>query len=193
MPKTIASVPKTAAPVPLSSEEDLVVRYYPAVYRLAYSILGDAEDASDAAQECFIAAVRAQAKYRQEASLKTWLFAIAINACRGALRKRKVRQGFAQAWSSIQALVTGEPTPEEQALNLERDRLLWSAVDRLDDQHRIPVILRYVHGCSVAEIARILGIQEGTVHSRLHYARHRLWEQLHATDLFSMNGQEERP
>ena len=60
----------------------------------------------------------------------------------------------------------------------EADRQLWQAVDALDDKHRLVVILRYVHELSTAEIAAALDISQGTVHSRLFYARQRLQEWL---------------
>jgi RNA polymerase sigma-70 factor (ECF subfamily) len=69
-------------------------------------------------------------------------------------------------------------TPEERILQSEVDRSIWAAVDNLDDKHRIPVILRYVHEFNVPEIARILDLNQGTVHSRLHYARQTLHIQL---------------
>jgi RNA polymerase sigma-70 factor (ECF subfamily) len=56
----------------------------------------------------------------------------------------------------------------------EANRQLWQAVDDLDDKHRLVVILRYVHDLSTAEIADALDISQGTVHSRLFYARRQL-------------------
>lgn len=53
----------------------------------------------------------------------------------------------------------------------EQREALWSLVDRLDDAHRLPVILRYQEGLSCAEVARVLGLRTSTVYSRLHTAR----------------------
>ena len=64
--------------------------------------------------------------------------------------------------------------PEEAALTHETDTNLLQAVYQLNDKHRIPIILRYYHACSILEIAQILKVPEGTIHSRLNTARRRL-------------------
>ena len=60
----------------------------------------------------------------------------------------------------------------------EVDQSIWNAVDGLNEKHRLPVILRYVHELTVPEIAHTLHLSQGTVHSRLHYARKELHAQL---------------
>lgn len=157
---------------------DLVGQHYPALYRLALTILDDPDEADDAAQESIIAAARAIDTYQGQASLRTWLFSITINTCRGRLRRKKARQALARTLAGIQSLFSHGHSPEDAAERSQQDAALWSAVDSLDDRHRMVVILRYVHDLPVAEIARVLGIEEGTVHSRLYYARHRLMDQL---------------
>ncbi len=158
--------------------EDLVNAFYPAVYRLCLSILADADEAEDAAQDCFIAACSALASFRAESSLKTWLFAIAVNACRGVLRKRQRSRVLASAIGTVARLVGAGNSVEDDAVRSEQHSTLWAAVDRLDEKHRLPVILHYSQNLSVPEIARVLGVNEGTVHSRLHYAREQLSEWL---------------
>jgi RNA polymerase sigma-70 factor (ECF subfamily) len=66
------------------------------------------------------------------------------------------------------------PNPEEALIRSENQRRLKRAVDDLDDKHRQPVLLRYQQGMSVPEIAHALGLSEGTVYSRLHYAHRKL-------------------
>jgi len=172
------------------SLEVLVHEYYAYIRRLAYTILDDgsaeaAAEADDAAQETFITVHRALAGFRGRASLKTWLTAIAVNTCRARLRKRRRRQALQ---STLRGLHLAEPltSPEECAAQNETHRHLWQAVDSLDEKHRLPVILRYVHELTVPEIAASLGANEGTIHSRLHYARKVLLDSLDA-------GQEETP
>jgi RNA polymerase sigma-70 factor (ECF subfamily) len=164
--------------------ERLVREHYPYIRRLALSILDDgspdpAAEAEDAAQETFITAYRALPGFRGGASLKTWLTAIAVNTCRGRLRKRKLRQAL---HVTLTGLHRSErlASPEEAAAQNETHRQLWQAVDSLDEKHRLPVILRYVHQLTVPEIAASLGTNEGTVHSRLHYARKTLLDRLGA-------------
>jgi RNA polymerase sigma-70 factor (ECF subfamily) len=165
--------------------EELVRCYYPAVVRLALAILDDGsgsyswagsarDEAEDAAQDTFIAAARSLGEYRGSASIKTWLFSIAINTCRSRLRKRKAQRRLVQVLGLAQRLFGQNEAPEPSMERSERNQQLWSAVDRLDEKHRLVVLLRYVHELPSAEIADALGITEGTVHSRLHYARQQL-------------------
>lgn len=158
--------------------ERLIREFYPYIQRLALSVLDDQHEADDVAQETFIAAHRSLAGFRYESNPKTWLTAIAVNACRGRLRKRKVRMALTNTLQSLHLLRRSFLTPEQAAIQSEVDQCIWQAVDTLDEKHRIPVILRYVHELNVLEIARILHLSQGTVHSRLHYARQKLHAQL---------------
>ena len=159
--------------------DELVRCYYGAVVRLAQAILnGSADEAEDAAQEVFIAAARGLDSYRGEASPKTWLFRIAINHCRRKLQQQRTRLALVNALGSALRLFGHEQSPEERAEVSERDRSLWAAVDALDEKHRLVIILRYVQELPVTEIAQMLEVNEGTVHSRLHYARSQLARQI---------------
>jgi len=169
--------------------EALVYQYHPFIYRLALSILDDPDEAEDATQDAFISAAMNLGRYRGESSLKTWLYAIALNTCRGHLRKRKARQTMRKTWHTIQTLVSRPPTPEESTVQTEADVQLWAAVDTLGDKHRLPVILRYVHSLSVPEIAQVMDINEGTIHSRLHYARRKLQGRLSHSDILEKQGE----
>lgn len=180
--------------------DSLVHSYYPAVVRLALSILADGspatlDEAEDAAQETFIAAANALGSFHGGSSLKTWLFAIAINTCRSRLRRRKAQRALAQTLANVQRLFGGTEntqcpaqSPERATETAERDRELWNAVDSLDEKHRLVVLLRYVHELPVTEIARALEVNEGTIHSRLHYARQQLARQLRRSLVFQEVG-----
>jgi RNA polymerase sigma-70 factor (ECF subfamily) len=158
---------------------DLLIReHYPYIHRLALSILDDLHDADDVAQETFIAAHRTLSDFRNESSPKTWLSAIAINASRARLRKRKVRQVLTNTLHALHLLKSPPASPEQAAIQNETDHNIWEAVDGLDEKHRLPVILRYVHELTVPEISQMLHLSQGTVHSRLHYARKHLHSQL---------------
>jgi RNA polymerase sigma-70 factor, ECF subfamily len=170
--------PIQAMPVAMQDIETLVAAHYPTIRRLAASILDDPHEADDAAQDTFIAACRAMESYRGEANIKTWLTSIAVNVCRGRLRKRKMRQALQSTLEALHLASTSHPTPEKVALQNEADGQIWQAVDDLDEKHRLVVILRYVHELPVPEIARILDTSAGTVYSRLHYARHALQTRL---------------
>ena len=152
--------------------ERLVQTYQADVYRLALSILDDADEADDATQEVFVAALRSLDSFRGDASLKTWLFSITVNVCRTRLQRYKSRGRLQQI---MQNLFSQEQVhPEKEAMQNESDGALWQAIRTLDNKHRIPVILRYYHDLPVADIAKMLGIPSGTVHSRLNHARDKL-------------------
>lgn len=155
--------------------EALVSTHRPALYRLALSILDDAAEADEATQETFLAALRALPGYRGDAAFNTWLYRIGVKVCRGRLRRGRAWQRLKEALQAALRL-HGEAgdDPEIAAARRERQAAVWRAVQALGEKHRLPVILRYYHGLSVAEIAQVLGVNEGTVHSRLSIARDRL-------------------
>jgi RNA polymerase sigma-70 factor (ECF subfamily) len=156
--------------------ERLVHAHQADVYRLALSILDDPDEAEDAAQEVFVSALRSLDSFRGDASLKTWLFSITINLCRSRYRRDQSRGRLRQI---LQSLFRSDQTgPESEAIQHEADSALWQAVRALDEKHRIPVILRYYHDLPIDEIAEMLGVPIGTVHSRLNHARERLRTQL---------------
>jgi len=161
-----------------AATEVLVREYYRYVLRLCLSVLDDPVEAEDAVQETFIAAARSLPTYRGEAEPKTWLYAIAVNNCRGRLRKRRASKRLENSLRVIISYFHRTADPEQLAIQGEADWEVWQAVDSLSEKHRLPVILRYVHELSTPEIAAILGLSEGTVHSRLHYARQHLHARL---------------
>ena len=169
---------KQASPADPRVSQIMVAQYYDSIYRLALSILNDPDDADDATQTTFIHAYQSLSRYTPGASFRSWLFTIAINASRDLLRRRRTRQTLQGVIESIFHLGNYPPSPEEVALQNEHRRELWQAVQSLDEKHRLPVLLRYVHDLPVREIASILNIREGTVHSRLHYAARKLQARL---------------
>jgi RNA polymerase sigma-70 factor (ECF subfamily) len=181
MPDHTASRAKTCPKPTATADLDidlLVAAHYGYIRRLAVSILDDLNEAEDAAQDTFIAASRSLSTFRADADPKTWLTAIAVNTCRARLRKRKVRQTLQSALEALHLAGAGSSSPEHDAIQRESDSQIWQAVDSLDEKHRLVVLLRYVHELPAGQIARALGISEGTVHSRLHYARQKLQARL---------------
>jgi RNA polymerase sigma-70 factor (ECF subfamily) len=159
--------------------EAMMIEHYNFIVRLTNAVLRDPQGADDAAQETFIRAAAHIEDYQSGTRMKSWLAKIAINICRDTLRRMKTRKRLLDvlkvlSWQAHQAA----PTPEETVIHNERQRVIQSVIESLDDKHRLPVILRYVQGMSIAEIADVLEINEGTVHSRLHYAHRKLRERL---------------
>lgn len=151
--------------------ELLVDHYYPYLHRLAASFLGDADEADDAVQDGLLRALDQLDSYQPGTNLRGWLATIVVNRSRDMLRRRKVRQGWRRLTQSLWG--AGRPA-EERAVRGEARSALWNAVNQLGEKHRLPVLLYYAHGFSVADIAMMLDLREGTVHSRLHNARNRL-------------------
>ena len=157
----------------------LIREYQLGVFRLTLSILNDPGEANEATQDTFIAALRALKSYREISSFKAWLYKIALNISRSRLRKRKALERLQQTITSI-FLAQGQhaPSPEEVVIDGEEGAVIRRALDRLGERQRIPMVLRYYHDLSIAEIAEILNIKEGTVHSRLSIGRERLRAEL---------------
>jgi RNA polymerase sigma-70 factor (ECF subfamily) len=160
--------------------EKLVYEFQPRLFRLALSILDDGSengpaDAEEITQDALLKALKSLDSFRAEAALSTWLYAITINLCRNRLRSRRRRRRMQQAFQDLTSLVMNKPKkPEEIVTTNEADTNVLLAVYALNDTHRIPVILRYYHACSIQEIAKILKVPEGTIHSRLNTARNQL-------------------
>jgi RNA polymerase sigma-70 factor (ECF subfamily) len=137
-------------------------------------MLDDAADAEDATQESFIAAIKALKSYRGDSAFQTWLISIALNVCRSSLRQRKRRTRLGDTLTDPSVASDDAPTPEMHAMKSESSQAVWLALNKLDEKHRLPIYLRYYHELSTAEIAKVLGINQGTVHSRLSIARTQL-------------------
>ena len=154
--------------------EKLVSQHQEAVFRLAYLLLGDADEAEDIAQETFIRAYRALDRFDVNRPLRPWLMRIASNLARN--RRRSVGRYFA----AVQRLIRAEPdaafaaSGQAQLVERERAHSLWQAVRRLGQADREIIYLRYFLELSEAEAAAALDIPAGTVKSRTHRALARL-------------------
>ena len=169
-----------------SAIERLIFEYQGSIFRLTLSVLNDPVEAHEATQDTFIAALGALKSYRESSSFKAWLYTIALNVSRNRLRKRKTLERLN---NSLQVLFRVQlqkmSSPEEPVIQNEKDAALWKALNQLGERQRIPLVLRYFHNLSTAEIAEILNINEGTIHSRLHIGRERLRIELEKQSGFS--------
>jgi RNA polymerase sigma-70 factor (ECF subfamily) len=154
--------------------EKMVHLYQKDIFRLAVSILDNYDEAEDSTQETFIAALHTLDSFRGDSAFKTWLFSISLNVCRSRLRRNKTRNYVQQILQNLFQLRGGNEHPENEVIKHEADTEIWLAIRSLNNKHRIPIILRYYHDLSVIDIAAILGIPPGTVHSRLNHARNKL-------------------
>ncbi len=152
----------------------LVDRYYTMVYAAAYGILNHREEALDTAQEVFLKVFHEITGFLGKSKFKTWLYGIAIHAAIDQVRRRKPNVSLENAPELVQT----QPGPREEASRNERARLVRRALEELTPEHRAVLVLREWEGLSYDEISEILGLELGTVMSRLFYARRKLAEHL---------------
>jgi RNA polymerase sigma-70 factor (ECF subfamily) len=158
-----------------TAAEQLVHTYHPPIYRLASAMLDDPAEADEAAQEALITAIDRLDSFRGEASFSTWLYAIALNECRGRLRKRRARERLAQVLHAVLRLDLSPPVSVESAvIEQQQNMALWRAIQALPDKQREVILLRYYSELKIVEIARVLGITDRAVRARLRSANDRL-------------------
>lgn len=168
----------------LDAFDRLVERHQKRIFNQCRWIIGDDDEAGDAAQEAFLRAFRFLSKFRGEAAFGTWLSHIAANVARDFVKKRQ------SAPRSFSALgndddpnfepVSPHISPSESLLRAERQRAVQRAIALVPDHFRVVLVLYDLQGHSYEECAAILGIPIGTVKSRLNRARHALREALGA-------------
>ncbi len=163
------------------------------VYSLALRMVGDPEDAADLAQEALLSAWKGLPRFQGEAAFSTWLYRLTSNACIDFLRREKRRR----AGGSILYLDAGGEEggsidlpdygadPHRQLEQGEVRSQIAQALAELSPEHRQVLSLREVAGLSYTEIAAALGVEEGTVKSRIARARLALRKKLLETGNFS--------
>jgi RNA polymerase sigma-70 factor (ECF subfamily) len=149
--------------------EQLVERHQHSLFNLAARTLGSADDAADAVQEAFIRAWLALPRFRGGARFSTWLYRITLNAAHDQRAKRRT-----EPLDEVR-----EPAnPQDAFLIAELSTSLQGALDALEEDYRVAVVLYDLLGCSYAEIAELTDVPEGTVKSRIFRGRSRLAELL---------------
>jgi RNA polymerase sigma-70 factor, ECF subfamily len=143
-------------------------------FRVAFSVLRQREDAEDVAQEALSRAYRKFHALRSPERFRPWLVRV---AWRLALDHRRGRQRRLRRERAAGAV----PAPCDaggEAAALELRERLWKAIDRLPEKLKLVVLLAPIQGNDLCEVARLTGLPEGTIKSRLHLARKRLAEEL---------------
>ena len=168
--------------------DTLITRYSGDIYSLLYRMTEDAEEASDLTQETFLSALKAIRTFRGESELKTWLFRIALNHSRNRFRwwKRRKRsetvsldRPVGDGTATVSDMIADEgESPEQVVLRLERQERLTVALNGLPEIFREAIVLCDIEGFGYEEIARALGINIGTVKSRLARGREQLRKRL---------------
>jgi RNA polymerase sigma-70 factor (ECF subfamily) len=163
--------------------EALVRRYQGWVFTLALRMVGDRADAEDMAQEVFLKAYRGLAGFRGGARFSTWLYAVASHHCLNHLASRTARlrrlrrvdgpppEPGTTGSSPLDRIADEAPGPDAAAEQGELRRVIQDELLQLTEDHRIVIVLRDLQGLPYEDIANALGIELGTVRSRLHRAR----------------------
>jgi RNA polymerase sigma-70 factor (ECF subfamily) len=159
----------------------IVLKYQRPIYGLALRMMGSPAEAEDMAQEAFVKAYDGLAGFRGEARLRSWLFTIATNHCLNALRARRRRREVPlepaagdhepTGGPAGRPVANGRPTPEEDLVRAELRERVRAALETVTPDHQAILVLRDIQGLPYEEIAAVLGIELGTVRSRLHRAR----------------------
>ena len=166
--------------------ETLVRLYEKKVYTLCRRMCANDEDAQEAAQDAFLALWRSAKSFRGDASLSTWLYRLATNACIDLLRRNK-RGGERVSLDDEEAafeLADESPLPEQALERKETQRLINEGLAALPEDYRAILLLREAEGLSYAEIADAMHLELGTVKSRISRGRVLLRNYLSASGNF---------
>ncbi len=166
----------------MSAFEELVSRYHQKVYMVILGLLRNREDALEVAQETFFRAYRKINGFQGGSSFYTWIYRIAVNLAIDAQRRQKRNPlDFRESMDGLlesQDEVARDPFADVHDKELRQN--LTNAINDLTPEHKAVIVLRTIEGLSYKDIGEILGCSEGTVMSRLHYARKKLQDKLSA-------------
>jgi len=158
----------------------LVSLYEERVYKTAYMLVGNRDDALDVSQDVFLKAYKNIRSFRGDCAFSTWLHRIAINVSRNFLRSARARKTVPEADVLEKTLLfeAKEISPEQAVIQKEAVNRLLDALSELPPEYKETLVLRMAQDLSYSEIADILDVPIGTVRSRLSKARELLFAKL---------------
>jgi len=158
--------------------DQLILKYRERIYGVVYNLTSNREDASDLTQDAFIKAFQSINRFQGQSSFFTWLYKIAVNTTLSHLRKNRLRTFFSlekvqedETNTQILAQLTDKIETDRDTYLHELQEKLNEAMQKLSIKHRTVITLFEIDGLSHSEIAQIMECSEGTVRSRLHYAK----------------------
>ncbi len=167
--------------------EALVEKYKNMVFTISFRMLGNHSDAEDASQEVFLRLYNSLSKYNDNHKFSNWLYQITMNICRDELRKKKKTKNTIsldepikeEDGKDVSSFISDNYNLPEKVVeeNELRDRLEM-AIQKLADDYKEPLVLRYTRGLSYEDISSILKLPVGTVKIRIHRARKMIREML---------------
>jgi RNA polymerase sigma-70 factor (ECF subfamily) len=163
----------------LEAFDTLTIMFRERLYSVIYNMTLNHDDAADLTQDAFVKAFRSLSKFKEKSSFFTWIYRIGVNLTLTYLKKRKARKFFSFDYFMTEGLSSKETekfsSKESNSVRTtllnELHEKLNEALLRLSDKHRTIVVLYEIDGLSHREIASIMKCTEGTVRSRLHYAK----------------------
>lgn len=145
----------------------LVERFRDRVWRICYRLLGQEDDAQDAAQEVFVRLFLQRANFRGESKYSTWVHGIAVRTCL-AMRRSRGRRRKHESAAGAEMRTGSQPAPAGLQLDLQR------MLETLDEEDRAMVILKYAEGYSFEELASIFGMTVSACKMRVSRAREKV-------------------
>ncbi len=166
--------------------EELIQRYEHPVYSIVYRLLGNQSDASDVVQDVFLKVFRGVKSFRQQSSLRTWIYRIAVNEAhnqrrwfvRHCRREVSIENDHPEQATALEFASDPGRSPFDQALDTENRLIIERALTRINPVFRTAVVLRDIQNLSYEEIAEILQVSLGTVKSRILRGREALRREL---------------
>lgn len=162
--------------------QELVARYHRKVFLVVVGILNHREDAMEVAQETFFRAYKNIKGFKGGSAFYTWLYRIAVNLSIDFQRRQKrSATEYRETMDDLTDKGEGTELANDPYVDLQSKELgerLLAAINELTPDHKAVIVMRAVEGLSYKDMGRILGCSEGTVMSRLHYARKKLQEKL---------------
>lgn len=158
--------------------DHLIHKYRERLFGIIYNLTSNREDTADLTQDAFIKAFQSINRFQGQSSFFTWLYKIAINSTLSHLRRNRLRTFFSfeqlhedQTNTEIINALSDNQGADREACLRELQEKLNEALQKLSIKHRSVITLFEIDGLSHAEIAEIMNCSEGTVRSRLHYAK----------------------
>jgi len=175
----VSNLVKSAKSGDLDSFDSLTLMFRERLYGVIYNMTFNHDDAADLTQDAFVKAFRSLSKFKEKASFFTWIYRIGVNLTLSYLKKKKSRKFFSfdqyvsngVSIKDSDKFSCSDSNSVRSTLINELHEKLNEALSQLSDKHRTIVVLFEIDGLSHKEIASIMKCTEGTVRSRLHYAK----------------------
>lgn len=163
---------------------DLYDRYASGLYRLCYSLLMNEQDAEDILQESFLYAFKNLHRFDSaKASLKTWLYTIAVSRCRNTYRRKRFLMVDISQWFGIELRAPAAEAPEAAMIRRDANDSIAKALQDLSPRLREAIVLRYGQGMTYREISEVMDCPQKTAESRVRLGHQRLRQSLQPVGL----------